>query len=43
MAGQLLYAAYALVGAKGNDDDDGDDDDDDDCVCVYLRKAANHS
>ena len=30
MPGELLWVAYALVGAKGNDDDDDDDDDDGD-------------
>ena len=28
MTGELLWAASAPVGAKGNDDDDDDDDDD---------------
>ena len=27
MPGELLWAAYTAVGAKGNDDDDGDGDD----------------
>ena len=29
MPGELLWAVYAPVGAKGNDDDDDDDDDGD--------------